>query len=118
MLAVVNRPRIEIRANRIPAKLINFMRSEYPSVVITNESENESFRSLEWFKGVRAAMSPAENLRLLRKERRLTQKELASKTGMALARILEYESGAAEISEKAAEKLAKALDTAEENLRW
>jgi DNA-binding XRE family transcriptional regulator len=119
MLAVVNRPRIEIRANKIPAKLISFMRREYPSVVI-HESENEStnFRELEWFKETRAAMTPAENLKLLREERLLTQKELANKSGIALARILDYENGSAKISKSAAEKLAKILDTAEENLYW
>jgi DNA-binding transcriptional regulator YiaG len=91
MLAVVNQSRIEIRAKRIPAKLMNFIRLEYPNVVVkkNDNSEDVDFTELEWFKKTRAAMTPAENLKLLRKERQLSKKELA-----------------------------EILDTAEENLYW
>ncbi|GBU23778.1 hypothetical protein R83H12_00396 [Fibrobacteria bacterium R8-3-H12] len=120
MLAVVNQPRIEIRANRIPAKLMNFIRLEYPSVVIKKDSESESvnFRDLAWFKKTRAKMTPHGNLKLLREERELTQRELSAKAGIALTRISDYERGRVKITKAAAAKLAKALDTAEENLFW
>jgi len=120
MLAVVKAPRIEIRANRIPAKLMNFIRLEYPGVEIKKDDESESanFRDLAWFKKTRAEMTPHENLKLLREERELTQKELSVKAGIALTRISDYERGRIRITKVAAIKLAKALDTSEENLLW
>jgi DNA-binding XRE family transcriptional regulator len=121
MLAVVNQPRIEIRAKRIPAKLMNFIRLEYPDVVVKKDGEdNESvnFRELEWFKKTRAPMTPGGNLKLLREERRLSKKELSDKCGIALARISDYESGRVKIIQPVAKKLAKALDTTEESLYW
>ena len=121
MLAVVNRPRIEIRAKRIPAKLMNFIRLEYPNVVVKKDDEDSDdvdFTELEWFKETWASMTPSENLKILREERQLSKKELSEKCGIASARIADYERGNAKISQAVAKKLAKALDTAEENLYW
>jgi DNA-binding XRE family transcriptional regulator len=121
MLAVVNQPRIEIRAKRIPAKLMNFIRLEYPNVVIRKDSEDTDevdFAELEWFKKTWASMTPSENLKLLREERQFSKKELSEKCGIASERIADYERGKAKISRPVAKKLAKALDTAEENLYW
>ena len=121
MLAVVNRPRIEIRAKRIPAKLMNFIRLEYPNVVVKKDGEDSDdvdFTELEWFKETWASMTPGENLKLLREERQLSKKEFSEKCGIALARISDYERGRAKISQAVAKKLAKVLDTAEENLYW
>ena len=121
LLAVVNRPRIEIRAKRIPAKLMNFIRLEYPEVVIKKDGEDSDdvdFTELEWFKKTWASMTPGENLKLLREERQFSRKEFSEKCGIALARISDYERGRVKISQTVAKKLAKALDTAEENLYW
>jgi len=121
MLAVVNQPHIEIRAKRIPVKLMNFIRLEYPNVVIRKDSEDTDevdFTELEWFKKTWASMTPSENLKLLREERQFSKKELSEKCGIASARIADYERGKAKISRPVAKKLAKALDTAEENLYW
>ena len=106
---------------RIPAKLMNFIRLEYPDVVVKKDgkdSESVNFRELEWFKETRAAMTPGGNLKLLREERRLSKEELSDKCGIVLARISDYEHGRVKISQPVAKKLAKALDTAEENLYW
>jgi DNA-binding XRE family transcriptional regulator len=120
MLAVVNQPRIEIRAKRIPAKLMNFIRLEYPNVVVKkgDNSEDVDFTELEWFKKTKAAMTPAENLKLLRKERQFSKKKLADKCGTTEARISDYELGKVKINQSVAKKLAEVLDTAEENLYW
>jgi len=119
MLAVVNQPRIEIRAKRIPAKLMNFIRLEYPDVVVKKDSDDGDevdFTELKWFKETWATMTPGGNLKLLREERKLSKKELSDKCGIALADISDYERGRVKISQSVAKKLAKALDTAEGNL--
>jgi len=98
--------------------VVKFIRLEYPGVVIKKDDESESvnFRDLAWFKKTKAEMTPHENLKLLREERELTKKELSVKAGIALTRISDYERGRVRITKAAAVKLAKALDTAEENL--
>jgi len=119
MLAVVNQPRIEIRAKRIPVKLMNFIRLEYPNVVVKKDDEDSyeaDFTELEWFKETWATMTPGGNLKLLREERNLSKKELSERCGIALAQISDYECGKVKISQSVAKKLAKALDTAEGNL--
>jgi DNA-binding XRE family transcriptional regulator len=120
MLAVVNQPRIEIRAKRIPAKLMNFIRLEYPNVIVKKNdiSDDVDFTELDWFKEIRASMTSGENLKLLRKERLLSKKELSEKCRISISRITDYELGRAKISHLIAKKLAKTLDTAEENLYW
>ncbi|MDR1812884.1 MAG: helix-turn-helix domain-containing protein [Candidatus Fibromonas sp.] len=121
MLAVVNRPRIEIRAKRIPVKQMNFIRLEYPNVVVKKDNEDSDevdFTELEWFKETWASMTPGENLKLLREEQRISKKELSEKCGISLVRISDYESGRVKISQSIAKKLAKVLGTAEENLYW
>jgi len=122
MLAVANRPRIEItiRAKRIPTKLMNFIRLEYPNVVVKKEDylEDVDVTELDWFKGVRASMTPGENLKLLREERQLSKRELSSKCGIATACISDYECGRVKITKPIAKKLAEILGTVESNLFW
>jgi predicted transcriptional regulator len=120
MLAVVSQPRIEIRAKKIPTKLMNFIRLEYPNVVVKKDYDDKDvdFTELDWFKEIRASMTPGENLKLLREERQLSKRELSDRCGIALSRISDYELGRTKISRSVAKKLAKMLDTAEENLYW
>jgi DNA-binding transcriptional regulator YiaG len=123
MLAIANQPRIEIiiRAKKIPTKLMNFIRLEYPSAIVkrdADDSDGINFRELDWFKKVRASMLPSRNLKLLRKERKFSKKELSEKSGLTVALISDYECGKVKITKSVAKKLAVALDTAEENLHW
>jgi len=120
MLAVVNRPRIEIRAKKIPVKLMNFIRLEYPNVIVKKDdvSDDVDFTESDWFKEVRASMTSGENLKLLREERSLSKKELSERCGISVSRIASYELGRVKISRSVAKKLAEILGTAEENLYW
>ena len=54
-------------------------------------------------------MSIAENIKRLRKEAKLTQKQLAEKTGIAVITIQNYEAGKYEPKIDALHKIAKAL---------
>ena len=54
MLAVVKRPRIEIRAKHIPAPLVRFLRDTYKpeNVIVSDDNESEPFEQTEWFKSL------------------------------------------------------------------
>jgi len=120
MLAVVNQPRIEIRAKKIPAKLMNFIRLEYPNVIVKKDdvSDDVDFTESDWFKEIRASMTPGENLKLLREERLFSKKELSERSGISVSRLASYELGRIKISRSVAKKLAEVLDTTEDNLYW
>ena len=61
-------------------------------------------------------MSISENIKTLRKEKGLTQKQLAEKTGLAVITIQQYEAGKYEPKNTNLLKLAKVLDTTGEKL--
>ena len=60
MLAVVKRPRIEIRAKHIPAPLVRFLVDTYKSenVVVSDEDVSVPVEESEWFKSLES--TPAE----------------------------------------------------------
>ena len=101
MLAVVNQPHIRIWA-------------EKKSV----EEKAIPFTETRLYKETRAKMTPSENLTLLRKNRGLTQKSLAEKSGLEAAAISDMERKRIPIEKKSAQKLAKALGTSVSNLFW
>ena len=61
-------------------------------------------------------MSIAENIKSLRKEKKLTQKQLAEKTGIAVITIQNYEAGKYEPKNQNLRKLAAILDPTGERL--
>jgi len=61
-------------------------------------------------------MSIAENIKSLRKEKKLTQKQLAEKTGIAVITIQNYEAGKYEPKNQNLRKLAAVLDPSGEKL--
>jgi DNA-binding XRE family transcriptional regulator len=73
---------------------------------------------MDWYKEAVAKMTPSENLKLLRKNRSLTQNALAQKSGIAAAAISDMEHGRIPIGRKSAQKLAAALGTSVNNLFW
>jgi ribosome-binding protein aMBF1 (putative translation factor) len=123
----VNQPRIRIEAPVLPRKLISFLRSNYGEVKIARSgdfTENDPDDAampvvkMDWYKEIRSKMTPGENLMLLRKNRGLTQKALAEKSGMAATDISDMERKRISIGKTAAQKLAKALGTSVNNLFW
>ena len=123
MLAVVNQPRIRIEAQVIPGNLLSFLERSYGKVtVMANEKSKEEkavpFTETRLYKETKAKMTPSENLMLLRKNRGLTQKALAEKSGLAAAAISDMERKRVPIEKKSAQKLAKALGTSVSNLFW
>ena len=50
MLAVVKRPRIEIRAKHIPAPLVRFLKDTYkPENVIVSDEDDSVKQARNWF---------------------------------------------------------------------
>jgi DNA-binding XRE family transcriptional regulator len=127
MLAVVNQPPIRIEAPVIPRKLVTFLRLNYGNVKITHlgdfaasdpDTAAMPVQDMNWYKEARAKMTPSGNLKLLRKNRSLTQKALAEKSGIAATAISDMEHQRIAIGRKSAQKIAKALGTSISNLFW
>ncbi|MCL2102126.1 MAG: helix-turn-helix domain-containing protein [Fibromonadales bacterium] len=123
----MNQPPIRIEAPVIPRKLVSFLRLNYRDVKITpsgNFAESDldtaamPVQNMDWYKEARAKMTPSGNLSLLRKNRNLTQKALADKSGIAATAISDMEHNRIPIGRKSAQKLAEALGTSIGNLFW
>jgi DNA-binding XRE family transcriptional regulator len=76
------------------------------------------FTETRLYKDTKMKMTPGENLMLLRKNRSLTQKALAEKSGIPTAAISDMERKRIPIGKKSAQKLAEALGTSVGNLFW
>ena len=127
MLAVVVQPPIRIQAPVIPRKLVSFLRLNYGDVEITHSGDfaasdpdtaSMPVRDMDWYKNARSKMTPSGNLRLLRKNRKFTQRILAEKSGLATTAISDMEHSRIPIGRKSAQKLAAALGTSISNLFW
>ncbi|GBU23776.1 hypothetical protein R83H12_00394 [Fibrobacteria bacterium R8-3-H12] len=127
MLAVVNQPRIRIEAESIPRKLVTFLRLNYGDVQITRkgnfaESEPDSasmpVQDMDWYKEAKANTTPGNNLRVFRRLREMTQKELAERIGVSKQQICNMESGRSPIGKKMAVRLGEALNRPYNNFFW
>ncbi|MDR0517453.1 MAG: helix-turn-helix domain-containing protein [Fibromonadaceae bacterium] len=123
MLAVVNQPRIRIEAQVIPRNLLSFLEKSYGKVTVIIDEKNKEEKAIPFtetrlYKETRAKMTPGENLMLLRKNRGLTRKALAEKSGFTVSYIDDMECKRIPIEKKSAQKLAKVLGTSISNLFW
>ncbi|GHV15089.1 hypothetical protein AGMMS49938_12460 [Fibrobacterales bacterium] len=125
MLAVVDQPRIRVEGAVIPEHLLLYLKAAFSRVDVSvdfeskaTETESVPFRKTAWYKGIRKNMKPGENLKLLRRNRKLTQRLLSKKSGIAVSEISDMETGRISISKKTAEKLSSTLGTSTENLFW
>ncbi len=124
MLAVVKTPRtrntkavcFKMEGN-IPEFVLVFMRSAFESVEI-KEDESEEWSETALHSEIRKQMTPAENLKMLRKTFGYTQRSLAEKAGVNPQQISDMERGKAPIGRKMAHILADALGTSYTNLFW
>ena len=122
MLAVVNQPHIRIEASVIPNPLLSFLRKSYGKVTVTvsdvADEEAVPFQNTQLYKETFAKVTPNENLKLLRKNRGLTQKALSEKSGILANVISDMERGKVSVCRKSAKKLSYALGTSFSNLFW
>lgn len=136
MLAVVRAPRTQNTESAcfsiqgdVPEYVMKYLRTKFSDVRImdlnsTSEENPESDEELirwedsELHKKIRSQMTPGGNLKHLRTTFKMTQRQLAEKTGVAVQAISAMERGRAPIGRKMAHKLADALGTSYKNLFW
>jgi DNA-binding XRE family transcriptional regulator len=111
MLAVVKRPRIEIRAKHIPAPLVRFLKDTYKpeNVIVSDEDVAVPFEESEWFKSLET--TPAEMIVANRDLRNWSQVTLAEKLGIQVQNLCAMENGHRTVSRKMALKLGKIFGT-------
>ncbi len=119
MLAVVKTPHTEIRIKgRIPKRLMAVLRHEYGSKVrLVSEAEEEKVDifQTDWYRSIKAKMTPGKNLRVYRQIRGMTQSELGTLLGdVPRQHVSNMESGSRPISKKMALRLAAIFDTSVE----
>jgi DNA-binding XRE family transcriptional regulator len=128
MLAVVNQPPIRIEAPAIPDVLLAFLRKTFGAVSVSvpraledaeeDEGESETFQDSDFYKRVRATMTPSGNLKMLRTTFGVSRAQLAERTGYSEKEIGLMERGKSPIELADAKRLSNALGTSLENLYW
>ena len=111
MLAVVKKPRIEIRAKHIPAPLVRFLRDAYrpENVVISDDKDSVPVEKSEWFNSLKT--TPAEMIVANRDLRNWSQVMLAEKLGIPVQNLCAMENGRRVVSRKMAVKLGEIFGT-------
>ncbi len=118
MQAVVEMPHIKVNIQgKISSLMIEVLKKEYGKNLILHEKEQSIplRQSVVWNNIQNKKNNPAQNLKILRKNRNLTQKQLGDYVGVLKGRISEYERNVTSISKSVAKKMAKELGTSIEN---
>ncbi len=104
---------------KLPAKIVKAIEQQFPKFIkIIEDEECEDFFKTDIYKDSMKRMTPAGNLRDIRKRMSLTQKQLSEKSGVARQAISDMENGRISIGRKMAQRLADALETTYRNLFW
>ena len=115
MLAVVKIPRtkiplFEVRGD-IPEKILAYLRKEY--AVDVEESEDEEYvvaQETDWYKELKASLTPGDTIRIYRENLGLSQVQLGEKLGgLSRQKISDYENGRRTIGKELAKLLSKLL---------
>jgi len=137
MLAVVRAPRMQKTKTAcfsiqgdVPEYVMKYLHSKFSDVQVfqldppaQNSVQEDDEELIRWEdtgieEMVQAMTTPGESLKLLRTTFKMTQRQLAEKTGVAVQAISAMERGRAPIGRKMAHKLADALGTSYKNLFW
>lgn len=115
MQVVVKTPHIKVEGE-IPEILVEYLRREFGDVEIyDNDDELIEITESEWYKTIRGAITPGENVRVYRELHGLTQEELGVKLGnFTRQNISNMENGHRQISKTTAKKLAALFDVSVE----
>ena len=98
----------------IPGWLLDELKKRYSKSLQVTEDESINIRDSGWFASTK--VSPGEAVRLLRRNRGLSQVELAHKLGLTVRKshVSDMERGRREISKAMAKKLAAIFSTSVE----
>ena len=112
MQAVVKTPHIEINIKGdIPKKLLATLEEEYGQDVEISEEDDEELIDIfetDWYRDIKAGMTPGTYLKIYRENFGLTQAELGKRLGnVPRQHISNMECGSRNISLKTAKKLSQ-----------
>jgi DNA-binding XRE family transcriptional regulator len=115
MLAVVKTPHISVQIQgRIPPKLIDVLRDEFGKRVhFIKEADDQlvDVFKTDWYKRVKASLTPGKRLRIYRQNLRMTQTALGKQLGgIPKQFVSNMENEIRPISKKMALKLADIFD--------
>jgi len=111
MLAVVKTPRtrIEIKGH-IPKRILQALKEQYGAkvqLVLEDDNEKMDVFETEWYKRIKARISPGDNLRIYRQNVGMTLQQVGELLGgVPRQHISNMEKGIRPISKKVALKLA------------
>ena len=110
MQVVAKKPRIDIRIEGKGIKsFLEIVRKSIPDVKIIDDDEMQDIDDWDYFKEMKARLTPAKILKIRRENAGLTQAELAEKCGIASSNIALMEGGKRNIGIRSAKRLAEAL---------
>ena len=110
MQVVAKKPRIDIRIEGKGIKtFLDIIKKSIPDVKIIKDDEMQDVDEWDYYKEMKARLTPAKILRIRRENAGLTQAELAEKCGIASSNIALMEGGKRNIGIRSAKRLAEAL---------
>jgi DNA-binding XRE family transcriptional regulator len=118
MRALVKTQHIKIDAEIIPDELLSFLKTTYGEVTIIPDTDDDliEVKKTAWYKTIKATMTSAENVKLLRKSRKLTQAQLGkSLGGIPKQTVSNIEHGTRPISKEMAKKLSEVFNISVDN---
>jgi DNA-binding XRE family transcriptional regulator len=119
MLVLVKTPHIEIRGEKLPESLLQFLKLTFKRVTIVSEDETAiPFQNSDWYRELKAETTPGENLLRRREHFGWTQKALAEQLGIASTCISDMERGRRPIGKMMAKKLGATLGCAPSSFYW
>jgi len=109
MQVVVKKPRIEMTGD-ISKRDITYLRRAYGKNNVEIIEETFDIESLDWYKKIKASITPSDKVKALRHRDGMTRSELAKKMKEKISVISAIEKGEKEIDDKIAEKLGEAFN--------
>jgi DNA-binding XRE family transcriptional regulator len=106
----VKTPRTKIEMNGdIPEKIIAILKEFYgKKVSVSDDDEFTNIKDSDWYKNIKAQISPGETVAFYRKMHKMTQKELGEKIGnFSKQNVSEIERNIRPVSKKAAKVIAE-----------
>ena len=116
MQVVVKKPHIRVEGE-ITGSLVQYLRQEFGDIEVIKNEEDELVEVVEsdWYRSIRATMTPGENMRAYRELHDMTQQELGKKLGrFTRQNISNMENGHKPISKAVAKKLSQIFDVSVE----
>ena len=111
MQVVAKTPHIDVRVEGTGLNaFLDIVRKAIPNVKIINDDETQDIDEWDYYKEMKARLTPAKVLKIRRENAGLSQTALAEKCGIASSNIALMEVGKRNIGVRSAKKLAEALN--------